>query len=155
MKNFLKISFAVLALITVILPAFSFAQFNPPSAPTSGFSGLVPCGTVKYETTDKNDPHYGQIKNPCTFKDIFALVNKVVDFILIDLAVPIAAIMFAYAGFLLLTAGGETGKIGKAKTIFTNVALGLIFIAAAWLIINTILSILGYKFGLDGYWLSF
>ena len=82
--------------------------------------------------------------NPCTFNDIMALINKVIHFILFDMVVPIAAIMFAYAGFLLLTSGGETSKRQKAKKIFLNVALGFIIAVGAWLIVHTILTILDY-----------
>jgi hypothetical protein len=80
----------------------------------------------------------------CNWNTLMALVNKVVNFILFSLALPIAAIMFAYAGFELLTAGGDVAKMTKAKKIFLNVALGLIIAAAAWLIVHTILTILGY-----------
>jgi hypothetical protein len=60
--------------------------------------------------------------------------------------------MFAYAGFLLVTAGGEAaGARTKAKSIFTNAVFGLVLAVAAWLIVNTILSILGYT----GDWIGF
>jgi hypothetical protein len=83
------------------------------------------------------------------------MINKVVKFILIDLAVPIAAIMFAYAGFLMLTSGGETSKRAKAKSIFVNVAIGLALVAAAWLIVHTILIIVGAKTGAGWNWFGF
>ena len=96
-KNFLKIFFIIFALIVVVMPAFSFAQD----------AGLVPCGTEKtpqldsqgVAVKDANGNPILVIKNPCGFNDLFTLVNKVVNFILIFLAVPIPAIMFAYAGF--------------------------------------------------------
>ena len=59
---------------------------------------------------------------------------------------PIAAIMFTYAGFLLITAGGETASARtKAKNILLHTIGGLVVAVAAWLIIHTILSILGYS----------
>ena len=36
----------------------------------------------------------------CGFNDFITLINRVISFILFNLAVPISAIMFAYAGFL-------------------------------------------------------
>ncbi|OGI90209.1 hypothetical protein A2911_02290 [Candidatus Nomurabacteria bacterium RIFCSPLOWO2_01_FULL_40_15] len=115
--------------LMLLVPATSFA------------AGLVPpCGV---------DP----VTQKCIwgFNEFMILINTVIQFILFKMVVPIAAIMFAYAGFLLVTSGGETSKRTKAKTIFTNVAIGLIVAIAAWLIINTILSILGYK----GDWIGF
>ena len=81
------------------------------------------------------------------------LINNVVKFILFSLVVPFAAIMFAYAGFELLTSGGETSKREKAKKIFLNVAIGLVVAAAAFLIIQTVLSIVGYDKSWD--WFGF
>ena len=84
----------------------------------------------------------------CKYEDLMTLINNVINFILLKLAIPIAAICFAYAGFLYIFSAGDTSKRSKATSIFTSVALGLIFVAAAWLIISLILNILGYK-GLD------
>ena len=106
------------------------------SGSDAGGGGLVKCGTER----DKDN----NITNPCGFNDVLTLINTVIKFILFNLALPIAAIMFAYAGFELVTSGGSTEKKSKAKEIFTNVAIGLIVIAVAFLIIQTILSIVGY-----------
>ena len=68
------------------------------------------------------------------------------------MAVPIAALMFAYAGFLMVTAGEEAASARtKAKGIFTNALFGLVLAAACWLIVKAILDILGYK----GNWIGF
>ena len=66
------------------------------------------------------------------------------------MAVPIAAIMFAYSGFLLVTAAGSDTKT-KAKNIFFNTVLGLVFALAAYLIIKLILLTLGW----DSSWIGF
>lgn len=139
--------FIALVFIFYLSPVFLFAQ-----APSEG-SGLVPCGVEKYPEgyIENGKDLGGQIITPCEFNDFMKLINNVVSFVLFQLAVPIAAIMFAYAGGLLLFSGGEVSKRTEAKKIFTNVAIGLIIAAAAWLIINTILSILGY----DGSWIGF
>jgi hypothetical protein len=80
-----------------------------------------------------------------------ALVNKIINFVLVDMTVPIAAIMFAWAGFLLVTAGGEVaGARTKAKSIFWDAVLGLVIAIACWLIIHTLLTILGF----DGSWIG-
>lgn len=105
---------------------------------------LVPCNNTAGEN--------GVIDKPCDFDALMNLVNIVIHFILFDMVVPIAAIMFVYAGILMVTAGGEAaGARTKAKSIFTNVVLGLIIAIAAFLIIRTILSILGY----EGSWIGF
>jgi hypothetical protein len=104
---------------------------------TSSDGGLVKCGKGSSPS--------------CNFTDFMTLVNTVIQFLLFKMAVPIAAIMFAYAGFTMVISGGSPEAKTKAKTIFTNVALGLIIAVAAWLIIRTILLILDY----EGGWIGF
>jgi len=122
MKKFAKI---LIFIFVIIIPVITFA------------GGLVPCG--------------GTDEPACDFTQFMNLINRVIKFILFDLAMPIAAIMFAWAGILLVTAGGSTERVGKAKRIFTNVAVGFIIAVLAWLIIRTILSILGF----EGDWIGF
>ena len=137
MKKLFKIIslFAIFGLL--LSPSLALAQSS------GGGSGFVPCGT----STDSE----GNIENPCGFDDLIVLINKIINFIFIQLSVPIAAIMFAYAGFLMMFSGGNPGQRAKAKKIFINVAIGLIVIAGSWLIIHTVSEILGY----DGSWIGF
>ncbi len=120
----------------------STAVIPPLPTPPKDFSGgLVPCD--------------GSVANPCEFDQFLKLINTVIDFIFTNLVIPIAAIMFAYAGFELITSGGETSKREKAKGIFTNVAIGLIIAVAAFLIVQTILLIVGYDTGNGWDWFGF
>lgn len=120
-----KIKKFLISGLLFFLPVFSFA------------AGLVPCSDGK----------------SCDFGALLALVYNVIKFILYDMVLPISAIMFAYAGFLLITAGGEAAHARqKAKSIFTNTVIGLIFAVAAFLIVKTILSVLGYT---DAAWIGF
>ncbi len=138
MKLFLKTSLLTLfLLIFTILPVISSAQ-----------SGLVPCGTESYP---KGHEKEYQLVNPCGYAHIFDLINGVVNFLLMVIALPLAAIMFAYAGFLFMFSGVQPEQRTKAKKIFGNVALGFILAIAAWLIIHTILEIVGY----NGSWIGF
>jgi hypothetical protein len=118
----------VIVFIMLVMPALSLAQ-----TATSTSSGLVPCTTN------------------CGFNDLMTLVNTVIHFLLFDMAIPIAAIMFVYAGFELVTSGGSTEKRGLAKKVFTNTAIGLILAFACWIIIYSVLHIMGY----NGAWIGF
>lgn len=119
-----------LVLAILVLPALASAQ-------------LIPCG----QTVN------GAIPHPCTFNDLVTLVNNMVDFIFIKISLPLAAIMFTYAGFKLMFSGGQVEAKSKAISIFTNVAIGLIIIAGSWVIIHTIISILGDEVGYK--WIGF
>jgi len=130
MKKITKFLIFISVLSILILPFISFA------------ADLIPCGTTANPTPCGGDKGWDQL---------MTLINNVIKFILFDMVVPIAAIMFAYAGILLIFSGGDTGKRAKAKSIFVNVAIGFIIAIAAWLIIEFILTLLGY----DGSWIGF
>lgn len=133
LHNFSSLAFIIVFLLLFAPPTLSLAD------------SLVPCNNTFIEEE-------GKIVELCDFNALMDLVNIVIHFILYDMIVPIAAIMFAYAGILMITAGGEAGGARtKAKSIFTNVAIGLTIAIAAFLIIRTVLSILGY----EGSWIGF
>ena len=110
------VSFLILSLF--LFPALSFAADGPPD------DGLIP-----------------NCSPDCDFEDFMTLVRNVIEF-LIWIAIPISVILFSYAGFLYVTAMGDTGKIGKAHDIFNTVFIGLLITVSAWLIVNTIVSLL-------------
>ncbi len=113
------ISFAVFLIL--VIPVFSFAyKLGDP---------IIPCGTTINPA-------------PCNFQAFITLINNAIGFIFLGLVVPIAALMFFYAGFELVTSGGSTEKRGIAKRVFTNAVIGLVIAAGAWLIVKVILSTL-------------
>lgn len=91
-------------------------------------SGLVICGIGE--------------ANPCTICDIWALANKVINFILFTLATPILIIVLIAGGFIYLTSGGNPKKTETAKGLITSAIAGIIIAFAAWLIVDTILKTL-------------
>jgi hypothetical protein len=76
----------------------------------------------------------------CGWPQVIELMNNVVSFLLFGLAAPLAVLSFAYAGFLYITAAGDTGKISKAHDIFRKVLLGMIFAFGAWVLVKAILT---------------
>src|ERR1035437_8264631 len=77
----------------------------------------------------------------CGWKDLVILAGNLIRF-LIYIAIPLAALSFAWAGFTIMTAAGDEGKVKKGKEIFEKVAYGIVFALAAWLIVNVILTAL-------------
>jgi len=74
---------------------------------------------------------------PC---DLANLAQRIINF-LIGLSIPIAAAMFAYAGFLYFTSAANPKGIGKAKNVFKTVFWGFVIAIGAWLIIQTLLKV--------------
>lgn len=147
MNKMTKFLISVFALFMIVVPIFALADFHLlPEDPI-----LDPPLNTQPEPPLSNSPSLGLVQcgktgQPgCTFNDIVTLINKVINFILVNLVIPIAAVMFFYAGFELITSGGSTEKRGTAKKVFTNAVIGLVIAVACWLIVKTLLSILGYN----------
>ncbi|HEV7702493.1 MAG TPA: pilin [Candidatus Paceibacterota bacterium] len=159
-------------LIMLVMPALSFAQVPKGIQIENGVTGgLVPCGRAVTSSAKKGDvvgttapgtngenenvvakvDTGSVVKNPCGFDDAITLVNNIISYILFYLAIPIVAIMFVYAGVLLVTSGGDTGARTKAKSAFLNAAIGLILAFGSYIIIKLILHTLGY----NGAWIGF
>ncbi|GEM_PF-6802985 len=67
------------------------------------------------------------------------VVVNIVNFILFFLGL-VGMIMVTYGGFLYLTAGGDDGQQGKAKSILLYSAIGIFVILAAFSLSNTLLT---------------
>ncbi len=112
--------FVPLLLVLVLLaPVFAQAQ-NDPIIP--------PCG--QKDTTGKLQPE-------CGFDDLILLIKNIIN-LLIKLAIPISAAVFAWAGMIMMLNPDNSGKRTEAITMMKKVAIGLAIILSAWLVTNTI-----------------
>lgn len=105
------------------------------SAETSSFPGvdrIVPeCGTVSAA---------GEF-DPCTFCDFKQLVQNLLNFALF-LSILTAGALFAYAGWLFVTAQGNSGQVGRAKKLFLDVFIGFVVVMSAYVIVDTLMKML-------------
>jgi len=116
--------------ILIILPftLFIIIFAVPLLVGAQGFTGqLVPCSG---EFIDK--------VNTCNFCALIQLVRNVINFIVLSFIVPIAAIAFAIAGIIYVTAVGNPGKVKQAHDIFFYTFWGLILTLLAWLIVSAL-----------------
>lgn len=88
---------------------------------------LVPCG-------GPNDPGGA---TGCQACKLASLGQNIINF-LVGISIPLAAVMFAYAGFIYFTSS-VIDKIEKAKKIFTSVLIGFAIVIGGYLIVETIL----------------
>lgn len=77
----------------------------------------------------------------CTLCDFMQLVRNVLNFILFMTMVTSGA-LFAWAGWLFATAGGNGANHTKANNIFRNVIIGLVLVIGAYTIVNTLMKML-------------
>mgnify|MGYP001587001626 CR=1 FL=1 len=121
-----KVVLLGIILITfIIVPVFTLAQ-----------GPFVPCGG---NIIDANGNIIG--KQPeCSYKHLLELVNKIINWIIM-ISVPVAAGVFAWAGFKYMTTGISDQK-SEAKAMINKVFIGFVVILSAWIIVNTITSAL-------------
>lgn len=92
-------------------------------------SGLVPCG-----------PRSLGFRHTCTVCDFFVLIDKIIDFISIDIVPPLALLLIIVGGIMMIVSGGSETQYKKGKTIITSAIVGLLIIWGSWIIIDVIMS---------------
>lgn len=114
---------ALMVLVLVFAPVVTFA------APGDFFGPIIPaCARAAAD------------QYPCQACDLVSAGENILR-VFVSLAVGAAALMFAYAGILYVTAAANQGNIDSAKSIFFSTLLGLIFILCAYLIIDLALRV--------------
>jgi len=117
---------AVLTLLFLFSPIFVLGQGLPSQIVPKSCLGIGGCQSI------------------C---DIALLAQNVLN-TGIFIAVFLSAILFAYAGWKALTAGGNASEYGAAKAVFSNVLIGLVIILAGWLVIDTLMrTLMGSNLG--------
>lgn len=120
-KKLLSVLYVATGAVALLVPLAAYAQ------------GLVPCTGIE-----------------CNLCDVGHLMQNVIDYTIVGLAIPLAAAMFAYAGALYFTASGNLHRVAKAHKIFKNVLTGFLIAISAWLIINTIMTVVFSKSFFNG-----
>jgi hypothetical protein len=83
-----------------------------------------------------------QIENPIGANNLEDIIN-VISSRLLEIVIPIAVIMYIWAGVNLLIAHGDPRFITRAKSIFTWTSVGLLVIFIGGGFVSLIRSILG------------
>ena len=106
----------------------------------TGPAGIVPCGDAE------------DVNSQCGFCDLVTLAQQSISFA-VYFTVFVATLLFMFAGFKYITAGGDSGKISEATAVFGKVVVGLVIVLVAWLVVDTVLktfftsSPLNHRFG--------
>lgn len=78
----------------------------------------------------------------CNWNHLMELARNVVNFLLYGLALPVAAIAFAYAGFQLVVNGASPKARESAKDAFIYAGIGLVVAFGAWVIVRFVMAAL-------------
>ena len=90
----------------------------------------------------------------CQACNVVKLVQNIILYA-IGLTIPIAILLFAWAGILLFTSGGNPSRLEQAKKILQSALIGFVIVLGAYLIINTILmAIVNKNYYQNGSWFN-
>lgn len=123
--KYLKYALLQMIVLTVLIS---------PLALSAAESNLIFCNTGTPNAQ-------GEFSDPCGWREFVNLGQRFINYLIL-LIIPLATVTFAWAGFTILTAGGNAGQVQKGKEMFSKVAIGIAWALAAWLVINTILNAL-------------
>ncbi|MES2224882.1 MAG: hypothetical protein V4478_02750 [Patescibacteria group bacterium] len=111
-----------------IIPAGSTALNIPEVTVGAGGSGLIPCDGPE-----------------CDLNSFLQLANNVMAFFFRTLLLPIFVVMVMYLGYSYLTANGNPAQHGKVASMAKHMVLGLLLMLCAWVIVRSVLSMIGYQ----------
>jgi len=117
--------------VLFLLPVFLHAQ----TVTDKSFNTKEKTG-ITYECA-QTGPDGKTVYGNCTFQDVLAATNKIVDFGR-NFALVFSVVIIAIAGFRYMTSAGNPAKITEANNMFVSVLWGLFFVLAAWLIVHLI-----------------
>ena len=75
---------------------------------------------------------------------MFALLNKLIEFLIKVILFPVAILLFVYAGYKYITAQGNPSKRANVKKMIGNLILGMVIILTSWVVVKTVLLLIGY-----------
>lgn len=121
MKKGIIFVFIVICLLFLISFQGAFAQ------------GLVPCG--------------GAGQRPCSICDFGILVINITNFLIYNIAIPLAGLMIVIGGVMIMIGAASEERVKAGKKMFTNAIVGIVIVFLAWLMVDTVIKVLTGSFG--------
>ena len=146
MKKTIVFLLLVIFIGNFLFPFLASAGEYQTSEGSVHYEGLVPCGKSTLATDkDGNVIEDEGVKNPCELCHLFVMLDGIIDFVLLDILPWIVILMILIAGIMFYFAGGNPNLLLQAKKLIWSVVIGLTIILCAYLIVGTILTVLGVQ----------
>lgn len=122
---------------SILTPMLTFTYVQP--IPSVKF-GLVPCGRI----TDNPKTLWNE-RDDCEIKHIFVLLKNIIDFVLWRVGLIALVFLVIFTAVISYFSLGGPGTIISVKSLWRTAGQGYAIMFLAWMIINTILRILGFS----------
>lgn len=140
MSKKLTLLFLIVFLGGLFFPLVSLAGEYQADGRIIHYEGLVPCG--KSQAGPGEDP---EVTMPCQFCHFFVMIDGILDFLFVFIVPPIAALMLVVGGIMFYLAGGNPQLMTQARNLIKYAVIGLVVIYGAYLIIGTVLTMVGVE----------
>jgi hypothetical protein len=127
--------------LTIILFCLLLAIF----VPVSSKAQFVQCGNSASLPTYDATTGACTANCPCTICDFFNMLARIYDFIVKDIATPLAVLALTIGGIILMISAGNPGLAGLGKKIIYAALIGLFLAFGSFIIIDFILHAIGYS----------
>jgi len=126
------------------------------------YEGIVPCGKNVVVCPEGNaecrgcpvgKPDCGESEKECVggvqqnmhcqLCHSFVMIDGIIDYVLISIIPYITVLMLVIGGIMFYFGGAKPELLGKSKTLFKGVIIGLVLIYGSYMIVGFFLSILG------------
>ena len=114
--------------------AFNYIQPTPPAS-----CGIVPCG----RPSDCPDTPWNE-RDDCELKHLFLILKNIIDLFLWRIGLIILVLLTMATGVIYYFSMGAPSKIVNIKSIWQSAGRGYTILFLSWIIINLLLSILGF-----------
>ncbi len=128
MKQKAQIALLGIFIVIALLPAVSLAQQG------TGIWAHTMCSATSSATAG------GPVES-CGFCDILVVAQNIIVY-LTEISATISAGMIVYGALRMMVAGGSEGGVSAARQTMINAAIGFVITLAAWIVVNTLLSLL-------------
>lgn len=141
LKKTKKVTMKFLATFLLLFGVLCTGLFSPETAS----AGFVPCAlSVDDPTTTQNETL------PCTTCHFVLMGNSIIDWIMKTMVIIALVVIFAMGIIYIVSAGNEK-MINMAKSGIKATLIGIVIVVSAWLIVNTVIRVLGAQDYFSGY----
>ncbi len=85
------------------------------------------------------------VQQPCQISDFFATLVYIYNFIVVDIASPLAIIAISIGAVFMMISAGNPNLMNTGKKILYTAVIGLVLVFGSYMIINFVLRLIGFN----------
>lgn len=78
----------------------------------------------------------------CTWCDFIQFGQGIINFLMQDIAFPLAVLFIIYGGIMMMINSGNPSKLQESRGIILSAVIGLAILLGSWVILNTFFNLM-------------